>query len=97
MSLGFRPWVFGKHTSNHKKKGEGNTKNGNAYLGWAFVEAANFAIRYDPVIQKYYQRKNIRAKHRMIALKTIAHKLARASYHILREQTPFDAAQCFGR
>ena len=29
--------------SNGKKKGEGNAKNGNKYLAWAFVEAANFA------------------------------------------------------
>ena len=31
-------------TSNGKKKGEGNTRNGNKYLAWAFVEAANFAL-----------------------------------------------------
>ena len=31
------------HTSNRKKKGEGNVKHGNKYLAWAFVEAANFA------------------------------------------------------
>src|SRR5215471_780670 len=31
--------------SNGKKKGEGNTRNGNKYLAWAFVEAANFALR----------------------------------------------------
>src|SRR6266568_6148565 len=31
--------------SNGKKKGQGNIKNGNAYLAWAFVEAANFARR----------------------------------------------------
>ena len=34
------------HTSNGKKKGEGNRKNGNKYLGWAYVEAANFAVRF---------------------------------------------------
>ena len=28
--------------SNGKKKGEGNAKNGNKYLAWAFVEAADF-------------------------------------------------------
>jgi transposase len=33
--------------SNGKKKGEGNTKNGNAYLVWAFIEAANFARRFN--------------------------------------------------
>jgi transposase len=30
--------------SNGKKKGENNRKNGNKYLAWAFVEAANFSI-----------------------------------------------------
>ena len=35
-----------RHESDGKKKGEGNTKNGNRYLAWAYVEAANFAIRY---------------------------------------------------
>ena len=34
--------------SNGKKKGEGNAKNGNKYLAWAFVEAANFAVRFCP-------------------------------------------------
>jgi transposase len=38
--------VGSEHLSNGKKKGAGNTKNGNRYLGWAFVEAANFAVRY---------------------------------------------------
>jgi hypothetical protein len=38
-------------TGNDKKKGKGNTKNGNKYLSWAFVEAANFAIRFSPKAQ----------------------------------------------
>jgi transposase len=37
--------VESQRLSNGKVKGKGNTKNGNKYLGWAFVEAANFAIR----------------------------------------------------
>ena len=36
------------HESNGKKKGSGNTKNGNKYLAWAFLEAANFALRFCP-------------------------------------------------
>ncbi len=41
--------------SNGKKKGSGNTKNGNRYLAWSFVEAANFAIRYtEPAKRKQY-------------------------------------------
>lgn len=43
--------------SNGKRKGQGNTKNGNTYLAWASIEAANFAVRYDPDIQRVYQRK----------------------------------------
>src|SRR5439155_3146573 len=39
--------VEAKRTSNSKKKGENNSKCGNKYLAWAFVEAANFARRYD--------------------------------------------------
>ncbi|MFM0528007.1 transposase [Paraburkholderia strydomiana] len=38
--------VDSQRISNGKKKGEGNTKNGNPYLSWAFIEAANFALRY---------------------------------------------------
>ena len=34
-----------QHMSNGKKKGEGNIRNGNKYSSWAFIEAANFALR----------------------------------------------------
>jgi transposase len=36
--------VRSQKLSNGKKKGSGNNKNGNAYLIWAFMEAAHFAI-----------------------------------------------------
>ncbi len=80
--------------SNGKKKGEGNTKNGNKYLAWAFMEAANFALRYCPEAKRFYERKKHRT-NRIVALKSVAHKLARACYHILREQQPFDVQRCF--
>ena len=37
--------VKSEKLSNKKKKGEGNRKNGNRYLAWAYVEAAHFCIR----------------------------------------------------
>jgi transposase len=80
--------------SNGKKKGEGNAKNGNKYLAWAFMEAANFALRYCPEAKRFYERKKSRT-NRIVALKALAHKLARACYHILREQQPFDVKRCF--
>jgi len=80
--------------TNGKKKGKGNTKNGNKYLGWAFVEAANFAVRCSPRIQQYYQRKQARTK-RVVAIKAVAHKLARACYYVLRDQVAFNVTQAF--
>ena len=49
--------VKSERLSNKKKKGEGNRKNGNKYLAWAYVEAANFAIRSYPEFQSFYNRK----------------------------------------
>jgi len=86
--------VDSRHESNGKKKGEGNVKNGNKYLAWAFVEAANFALRYCPEAKRFYERKK-RRSNRIVALKATAHKLARACYHMLREQKPFDVQRCF--
>lgn len=80
--------------SNGKKKGEGNTKNGNKYLAWAFVEAANFAVRYCPQAKGFYEHKK-RKTNGIVAIKALAHKLARACYHMLREQKPFDVNRCF--
>jgi len=83
------------HLTNGKRKGSGNTKNGNAFLCWAFIEAANFAIRFDETIRRYYQRKQARTK-RIVALKAVAHKLARACYHMIRDDVTFDIARAFG-
>ena len=41
--------VDARHLSNGKLKADNNQKCGNKYLSWAFVEAANFAKRYDPL------------------------------------------------
>ena len=80
--------------SNGKKKGEGNRKNGNKYLGWAFVEAATFAIRYNERVRKFYQRKKAKTNG-VIGIKAVAHKLARACYHVLKEQVDFKEALAF--
>ena len=87
--------VGSEKISNGKKKGQGNTKNGNKYLAWAFVEAAHFAVRYNATIKRFYARK--KAKTTMVvAIKTVAHKLCRACYHIMRTQVAFDLSKAFG-
>jgi transposase len=82
------------HESNGKKKGEGNRKNGNKYLAWAFVEAAQFARRYCGEAKRFYERKQAKT-NAVVAVKALAHKLARACYHILKESKPFDVTRCF--
>jgi transposase len=87
--------VGGARVSNAKKKAGVNTKNGNKYLCWAFMEAAVFASRHNDTVQRYYQRK-LAKTHKMVARKTVAHKLARACYYVLRDKTDFDVDKAFG-
>jgi transposase len=87
--------VSGARYSNGKKKSSTNTKNGNKYLAWAFIEAANFAIRYNDTVKRYYQKKLAKTKV-VIARKTVAHKLARACFYVLRDQVDFDVNKAFG-
>tara|TARA_R110002073_G_scaffold86266_1_gene204983 strand:- start:686 stop:1711 length:1026 start_codon:yes stop_codon:yes gene_type:complete len=87
--------VDGKRVSNGKKKGKTNTKNGNAYLSWAFSEAAQHATRYNDKAARFYQRKMAK-KHMMVARRALAHKLARACFYILRDGVPFDEDKTFG-
>ena len=86
--------VQGIKISNGKKKGEANKKNGNPYLAWAFHEAAHTAIRYMPQAKRYYERKT-RQRNRMVAMKAISHKLARACYFILRDGVSFNPDKLF--
>jgi len=81
--------------SNGKKKGQGNTKNGNKYLAWAFIEAAHFAIRYNTKIKSFYERKKAKTKN-VVALKAVAHKLCRACYYVMRDRVAFDITKAFG-
>jgi len=82
-------------SSNGKKKGQGNRKNGNKYLSWAYVEAAHAATRYYPVIGRYYQRK-LAKTNIATAVKVIGSKLARASYYVMRDQVAYDEGKLFG-
>lgn len=86
--------VDSQRMSNGKKKGEGNTKNGNPYLSWAFMEAANFAMRFNTEAKRFYERKKARTNP-ILARKALAHKLARACFHMLKERKPFDVSRCF--
>jgi transposase len=87
--------VGSKWLSNGKKKAEGNRKNGNKYLAWAFVEAAAFAIRYNEDARRFYQRKAAKA-NQVVARKAVANKMARACYYVMRDGVPFESKRAFG-
>ncbi len=86
--------VGSQKISNGKKKGKGNTKNGNKYLAWAFVEAAHFAIRYNSKIKSFDQKKKAKTKG-VVAIKAVAHKLCRACHYIMRDRVPFNITKAF--
>lgn len=88
--------VGSQKISNGKKKGKGNTKNGNKYLAWAFVEAAHFAIQFNSKVKSFYQRKKAKTKV-VVAIKAVAHKLCRACYYIMRDRVAFDVNKAFGQ
>lgn len=81
--------------SNSKKKGENNRKCGNKYLAWAFVEAAHFACRHDEPCRRFYDRKK-QQTNPVIATKALACKLAKAAWHVMAEDAPYDATRVFG-
>ena len=87
--------VKSQKISNAKKKGEGNRKNGNRYLAWAYVEAATFAVRYSPRAKAFHQRKRAKTNN-AIATKALANKLARASFYMMRDQSAFDEKRLYG-
>jgi len=86
--------VGSKRISNAKVKGKGNRRNGNKHLSRAYVEAAHHAMWHYEYVQRYYQKKMVKT-NTLVARKTIAHKLARACYYIIRDQTVFDPKRVF--
>lgn len=80
--------------SNDKKKAGGNGKNGNKYLAWAFSEAAELIRRHDDQARAFFNRKASKT-NRMVANGALAHKVARASYYIMRDEVEFDCRKLF--
>lgn len=75
-----------------KKSGYSGKKIGNAYLKWAFSEAAVLFLRGNQPAQKAVER--LASKHgKGKALSILAHRLGRAVYAMLSKRQPFDQAR----
>jgi len=59
------------------------------------VEAANFAIRFCSKAKRFYQRKSAKTNN-IVAIKALAHKLARASFFIMRDRVDYEPKRLFG-
>lgn len=82
--------VKGSVASAGKVKGLTGGKMGNAYLRWAFGEAAVIAKRNHPLLTPYAEKlTSKRGKFKGNAI--LANKIARAVYFMLQKGTAFDA------
>jgi transposase len=79
----------GAQESAGKRYGTSGTKSGNAYLKWAFSEAAVLFLRNNPAGQTYLARLE-KTHGKGKALTILAHKLARAVYDMFKRDTAFD-------
>jgi hypothetical protein len=75
-----------------KRKGAGNRKR--FPLSWSFSRRLTARIAYEQA-RKYVHRKRSKTNG-IIAIRALAHKLARASYHVIRDQVDFDPVRVFG-
>jgi transposase len=79
------------------KRGRGS-KQGNRYLKWAFSQAAVYAVRSNEKIRRFYQRQVRRHRGKgakLIANNIVAHKLAQAVFHVLRDGTEYTEEMLF--
>lgn len=87
--------VKGSVASAGKIKGLTGGKMGNAYLRWAFGEAAVLAKRFDPLLKPYAEL--LAQKHGKFKGNAIlAAKIARSVYYMLQKGVVFDAERVVG-
>lgn len=68
----------GKMYSNHAKM----EKRGSRYLRYALFCAAKAAVRYEPTLTEYYEKKRSEGKHFFVAISHVIKKLVRVIYHL---------------
>jgi transposase len=72
-----------------KTTGTANRKIGNAYLRWAFGEAATLMLRERSEVKDYHQK--LKSKHgKAKAMAILAHRIGRTVYYMLKNRKAFD-------
>jgi transposase len=84
-------------SSHGKRTGTGHGKNGNRYVAWASLEAAQCALRLQPEAQRFSHRQLAKSRHNtIVARQAVAHKLARACSDMMRDLVPCEATKACG-
>ena len=61
------------------------------------MEAAQFALRFQPAAQRFSQRKLAKSRnHPVLARKAVVHKLSRACYYMRRDLVPYEVTKALG-
>lgn len=83
------------HESAGKKAPGSGHKIGNAYLKWAFSEAACLLLRSSAKAKRFVDRAE-RKHGKGKALSLLSHRLGKSVYIMLTKKRVFDEARCFG-
>jgi len=78
----------GLEQSGTKNRGKGITKEGRRELRWALVEAAQMAVKSDPLLKQHFQEMQKRM-HRNQAIVAIARRLLEMVWHVLTRRQPY--------
>jgi transposase len=78
----------GLEQSGTKNRGKGITKEGRRELRWAMVEAAQMAVKSDPVWKHRFQEMQKRM-HRNQAITAVAHRLLELVWYVLTRRQPY--------
>lgn len=78
----------GLEQSGTKNRGKGITKEGRRELRWALVEAAQMAVKSDPLLKMKFQALQKRM-HRNQAIVAIAHHLLELVWYVLTRRQPY--------
>jgi transposase len=84
-----------KKESAGKVYGSSGKKIGNAFLKWAFSEAAVLFLKGNPEAKAWVEKK-ANQHNKAKALTILAHKLGRAVYIMLKQKTVFDQQRLLG-
>jgi len=79
------------------QRGRGNMQ-GNPYLKWALTQAAEYAKRYDEQFRAHFDavlNKHPGSSGTIITHCIVAHRIAFAVYHVLKDGTPYNPEKLF--